>query len=180
LHVGQRSLPKCASLILISAEQLTCQNHCRWRLELELATDRPMKSVMLRQKLQDLGIASSYSRPRMSDDNAFIESVFRTLKHGPMIPPKRFESLKQARQWVEAFMSWYNNDHQHSGIRFVTPAQRHRGEDREILANRDEVYAVAQAANPRRWSTTTRNWSYINEVSLNPDRAVKEGLNISN
>lgn len=89
-----------------------------------------MKSVTLRHKLLDLGIASSYSRPRVSDDNAFIESLFRTLKHGPIAPPKRVASIGEARTWVARFMHWYNHEHQHSGIRFVTPAERHRGDDK--------------------------------------------------
>ena len=136
----------------------------------------PMKSVTLRHKLQDLGVTPSYSRPRVSDDNAFIESLFRTLKHGPLAPPKRFASIEQARRWVARFMHWYNHHHQHSGIRFVTPAQRHRGQDQAILAKRDAVYAAARQANPRRWTTTTRNWQHIEKVALNPDQATREKL----
>lgn len=136
----------------------------------------PMKSVTLRHKLQDLGVAPSYSRPRVSDDNAFIESLFRTLKHGPLTPPKRFASVEQARKWVARFMHWYNDQHQHSGIRFVTPAQRHRGLDKAILAKRDAVYAIARENNPRRWTTTTRNWRHIETVALNPDHATREKL----
>ncbi len=136
----------------------------------------PMKSVTLRHKLQELNIASSYSRPRVSDDNAFIESLFRTLKHGPIAPPKRFASLGKARQWVARFMGWYNHQHQHSGIRFVTPAQRHRGEDQAILAQRNVLYEQARLANPRRWTTTTRNWRHIETVTLNPDKETRQEI----
>ena len=129
-----------------------------------------MKSQTLRAKLEDLGISQSFSRPRVSDDNAYIESFFRTLKYGPTWPTQGFATLEEARDWTQQFMQWYNHEHQHSKIRFVTPAQRHRGEDQAILANRDEVYAQAKAANPTRWSGKTRNWSPIKDVTLNPEK----------
>ena len=137
----------------------------------------PMTSLTLRAKLLQLNVASSYSRPRVSDDNAFIESLFRTLKHGPIAPPARFKSIEQARQWVARFMAWYNHEHQHSGIRFVTPAQRHRGDDATILAKRDAVYAQARQRHPRRWTGNTRNWCYVDAVALNPDRATRGKTN---
>ena len=127
-----------------------------------------MKSQTLRVKLQDLGIAPSYSRPGVSDDNAFVESVFRTLKYCPKWPPRGFHNLEEARLWVQRFVTGYNDEHQHSQIRFVTPAQRHRGEDREILNQRKKVYQDAQARHPERWSGETRNWQPIEAVTLNP------------
>ena len=136
----------------------------------------PMTSLTLRAKLLQLNVASSYSRPRVSDDNAFIESLFRTLKHGPIAPPARFKSIDQARQWVARFIGWYNHEHQHSGIRFVTPAQRHRGEDAEILAKRNTVYAEAKERHPRRWTGNTRNWRYVDAVALNPDQATRDKI----
>lgn len=168
---------ECGELAAALIEQAIWRERCYERKPI-LHSDNggPMKSVTLRHKLLDLGVASSYSRPRVSDDNAFIESLFRTLKHGPMAPPKRFASIEEARQWVARFMRWYNTEHQHSGIRFVTPAQRHRGEDKAILAKRDAVYAAARKANPRRWTTTTRNWRHIEKVALNPDQATRENL----
>ncbi|TCV94470.1 hypothetical protein EDC52_107213, partial [Biostraticola tofi] len=72
--------------------------------------------------------------------------------------------------WVGIFTRWYNEEHYHSGIRYVTPAQRHRGDDREILMRRDEVYRAAQAAHPERWSGETRNWQPISTVTLNPEQ----------
>lgn len=133
-----------------------------------------MKSQTLRVKLQEWGIAPSYSRPGVSDDNAYVESLFRTLKYCPKWPPKGFSSLEEAREWAQRFMQWYNYEHQHSKIRFVTPAQRHRMEDRVILANRHQVYEEAKARHPERWSGQTRNWEPIGAVSLNPIRLPDE------
>lgn len=129
-----------------------------------------MKSQTLRAKLEELGIRQSFSRPRVSDDNAYVESFFRTLKYGPTWPTQGFATVEAARDWTQQFMQWYNHEHQHSKIRFVTPAQRHRGEDKAILADRDEVYAKAKAANPTRWSGKTRNWAPIKDVTLNPEK----------
>lgn len=131
-----------------------------------------LKSQTVMQKLRDLGISSSHSRPRVSNDNAFIESMFRTLKYSPRWPSEGFESLDAARRWANKFMSWYNNEHKHSALKFVTPAQRHRGEDVAILANRHEVYQQAKAANPQRWSGETRNWKRESVMALNPEKAV--------
>ena len=117
-----------------------------------------------------LGITRSYSRPRVSDDNAFIESLFRTVKYRHGFPKKGFADLESARQWVSKFVGWYDNEHLHSGIQYVTPAQRHRGEDRAILAARDVVYRQARAKNPLRWSGPTRNWTLISAVTLKPEK----------
>ena len=68
------------------------------------------------------------------------------------------------------FAHWYNHEHRHSAIQFVTPAQRHAGLDEALLRNRDEVYQAARAANPGRWSRHTRNWQPVSTVHLNPDK----------
>ena len=117
-----------------------------------------------------LGISRSYSRPRVSDDNAFIESLFRTVKYRHGFPKKGFADLESARQWVTQFVHWYNHEHLHSGIQYVTPAQRHQGEDRDILAARDVVYRNAREKNPLRWSGETRNWAPVGPVTLNPEK----------
>ncbi|MBS4429255.1 transposase [Pectobacterium punjabense] len=106
----------------------------------------------------------------MSNDNAYVESLFRTLKYIPQWPSSGFGTLDEAREWVEDFMQWYNETHRHSGIRYVTPGQRHRGEDGELLKNRDEVYKKAKAQRPERWSGRTRNWHPAGKVMLNPER----------
>ena len=99
-----------------------------------------LKSQTVMQKLHDLGIGSSHSRPRVINDNAFIESIFRTLKYCPSWPSQGFESLEAARIWVNEFRSWYDNYHKHSALKFVTPAQRRRAKDIAILARHEEVY----------------------------------------
>lgn len=127
-----------------------------------------MKGKTMLAKLEELGVMPSFSRPRVSDDNPYPEALFRTLKYRPSYPDGRFATLDDARRWVERFVSWYNDDHQHSGIRFVTPSQRHDGREAAILAHRDEVYRRAREKHPERWSRHTRNWSPIETVRLNP------------
>ena len=129
-----------------------------------------LKATTVLAMLHWLGVKPSYSRPRVSDDNAFVESLFRNAKYRPEFPAKGFASLDQARAWASNFVHWYNHDHRHSGIRYVSPAQRHAGEDQAILAARHAVYLRAREQNPARWSGTTRNWNPIGPVTLNPER----------
>lgn len=129
-----------------------------------------LKATTVLAMLHWLGIAPSYSRPRVSNDNAYAESLFRTAKYRPEFPTQGFADLEQARQWAHRFVHWYNIEHRHSGIRYVSPAQRHGGEDRAILAARHALYQQARDDNPRRWSGPTRNWRPIGAVTLNPER----------
>jgi transposase InsO family protein len=129
-----------------------------------------LKATTVLAMLQWLGVKPSYSRPRVSDDNAFVESLFRTAKYRPEFPDKGFTDLDAARAWASDFVRWYNHAHRHSGIRYVSPAQRHAGDDIAILAARHAVYLEARERNPRRWSGTTRNWTPIGAVTLNPER----------
>lgn len=129
-----------------------------------------LKGTTVLAMMHWLGVQPSYSRPRVSNDNAFVESLFRTAKYRPEYPTSPFASLHEARAWAARFVRWYNHEHRHSGIRYVTPAQRHAGEDRHILARRHRTYEAARAANPRRWSGRTRNWEVIGSVTLNPER----------
>jgi len=129
-----------------------------------------LKATTVLAMLNWLGVKPSYSRPRVSDDNAYAESLFRTAKYRPEFPTKGFADLDDARAWAVGFVRWYNVDHRHSGIRYVSPAQRHAGEDHEILAARHALYASARELNPARWSGNTRNWSPIDAVTLNPER----------
>lgn len=129
----------------------------------------PMKGATMLATLQALGVMPSFSRPAVSDDNPFSESLFKTMKYRPAYPKKPFESLFAARQWVGTFVHWYNNEHRHSAIRFVTPAQRHAGLDAALLSKRTEVYEAAKAKHPGRWSGATRNWQPILVVHLNPE-----------
>lgn len=134
----------------------------------------PMKGATMISTLQDLGVIPSLSRPSVSNDNPYSESLFRTLKYRPNYPEKPFESLVAARNWVQGFVDWYNKEHRHSSIRFVTPEQRHNGEDVAILAKRHKVYLEAKAKNPTRWSGDIRNWTWVAEVYLNPEKGKSE------
>lgn len=151
-------------------ERTVLAEHC-FRKPLILHSDNgsPMKCYTLQSKLTDLGITPSHSRPRVSNDNAFSESLFRTLKYCPQWPSQGFGSMTIARDWVKKFVQWYNHEHCHSRIKFVTPAQRHQGEDGAILEKRNSVYAGAKAKHPARWSRGTRNWEPIGQVTLNPE-----------
>jgi putative transposase len=129
-----------------------------------------LKATTVLGMLYWLGVKPSYSRPRVSDDNAYAESLFRTAKYRPEFPAKGFADLDAARTWAAEFVRWYNDEHRHSGIRYVTPGQRHCGADQAILAARHELYLKARERNPARWSGTTRDWSPIGAVTLNPER----------
>ena len=129
-----------------------------------------LKATTVLAMLHWLGIKPSYSRPRVSDDNPYAEALFRTAKYRPEFPAKGFASLEEARGWAARFVHWYNCEHRHSGIRYVTPAQRHAGEDRAILDARHTLYQQARERNPRRWSGQTRDWSSVAQVTLNPER----------
>ncbi len=131
----------------------------------------PMKSQTLKIKLEELGVLPSYSRPRVSNDNAYAESVFRTMKYRPQWPSNGFKDLAEVRQWIERFVHWYNHEHKHSKIRFVTPQQRHAAQDQQILDNRKVVLERATCKTPSRWGgREIRNCTAVGEVMLNPDR----------
>ena len=126
----------------------------------------PMKCGTMLATLEWLGVTPSFSRPRVSNDNPFSESLFKTLKYRPSYPSK-FENIEQANKWVEIFVNWYNNEHHHSGIKFVTPEQRHSGNDIQILLKREETYRKAKLKNPLRWTGKIRNWKHQDTVELN-------------
>ncbi len=107
----------------------------------------PMKSVTLKAKMEELGITPSYNRPRVSNDNPFSESLFRTLKYRPNWPSHGFDSLEVAREWVDNLVNWYNDEHKHSRIKFFTPSERHQGLDGALLASRRKVLAAAKKQN---------------------------------
>jgi len=130
-----------------------------------------LKATTVLAMLHWLGIKPWYSRPRVSDDNAYAEALFRTAKYQPELPAKGLANLDEARAWGARFVRWYNVEHRHSGIGYVTPAQRHGGEDHAVPAARHEVYTRARAANPRRWSGATPDWTPRGAVTLNPEHA---------
>ncbi len=131
----------------------------------------PMKGATMLATLQELGVAPSFSRPSVSNDNPYSESLFRTLKYRPEYPEKAFEGLDLARKWVNGFADWYNHEHRHSSIKYVTPVERHTKQDRIILINRKAVYLQAKMAHPERWSGDIRNWDHIDEAYLNPGKS---------
>jgi putative transposase len=135
-----------------------------------------MKGATMLATLEKLGIMPSFSRPRVSNDNAYAEALFRTCKYRPNYPSKPFESVEAAREWTQQFVQWYNHQHKHSGLKFVTPAQRHDGQATAILQRREQVYADAKARRPERWTGATRDWKLKDEVWLNPERESPEIL----
>ena len=126
----------------------------------------PMKGTTMLATLERLGVIPSFSRPAVSDDNPFSESLFRTLKYRPAYPERAFENITHARAWVERFVHWYNHEHHHSAIRFVTPHERHSGRQREILQRRHALYQQARRRHPERWSGETRNWTPTGTINL--------------
>ena len=138
----------------------------------------PMKGATMLATLQRLGVMPSFSRPRVSDDNPYSESLFKTLKYKSDYP-EVFNNLSDVKNWILKFVNWYNEDHLHSGISFVTPASRHKGEDIEILELRKEVFEKAKIKNPERWSNRKiKNWNreekvYLNHLQKNKDVDIK-------
>lgn len=130
----------------------------------------PMKGSTMLATLQNLGIVPSFSRPSVSDDNPYSESLFRTMKYRPEYPSRPFETISHAQAWVDGFVRWYNTEHLHSSIKFVTPNDRHYGREQQILAQRHYVYERAKKRTPNRWSRHTRNWVPVSVVRLNPEK----------
>lgn len=131
----------------------------------------PMKAQIMKAKLEELGVLPSYSRPRVSNDNAFAESLFRVLKYRPHWPSHGFKSLDEARLWVDRFVRWYNTEHRHSKLRFVTPEQRHNGEDAVLLEQRKRVLEKAKQSIPSRWGKRpVRNCEPVGPTTLNPEK----------
>nr|WP_156178123.1 IS3 family transposase [Puniceibacterium sp. IMCC21224] len=133
----------------------------------------PMKGATMKVTMEKLGITASYSRPRVSNDNPFSEALFRTCKYRTNWPTKGFATKEDAQAWVKSFASWYNGQHLHSAIRFVTPNARHTGHDSATLASRASLYANARAQKPERWSGKTRNWQPAGPVWLNPENKIR-------
>jgi transposase InsO family protein len=129
---------------------------------------KPMRASTMIATLQCLGVIPSFSRPHVSDDNPYSEALFRTLKYTPAYPCVPFINVAAGERWVRRFVDWYNGEHRHSAIRYVTPNERHYGRERDILARRHQLYLRAREMNPERWKGGTRNWNPIDLVMLNP------------
>ena len=157
---------------ILSTELLEkiCKSENINKLQVTVHSDNgdPMKGATMLATMKKLGVMPSFSRPSVSNDNPYSESMFKTLKYCPMFPSKPFENIEAAIVWMQKFTNWYNTEHLHSGINFVTPSSKHAGLDIEILKNRNEVYEKAKLQNPERWSGETRNWDPVTVVKLNP------------
>jgi len=150
-----------------------CHDEKILRDQLVLHSDNgsPMKGITMIAMLEKLGILPSFSRPSVSDDNPYSEALFRTVKYHPTFPfATYFETIVDARIWCEKFVTWYNQEHLHSALKFITPQQRHDGDDHIIMQNRHQVYEMAKKNNPSRWARHTRNWEMPKIVSLNPNK----------
>lgn len=156
--------------------EITCLVEGIERDQITLHSDngKSQKGATTLGTLQKLGVAPSFSRPSVSNDNPYSESLFKTLKYRPTYPEQGFASVEDATNWVVKFVDWYNTEHLHSGIKFVTPESRHLGADVSILQARKRVYDKAKLKNPDRWSKDVRDWKRINYVLLNPLTSTRE------
>lgn len=170
--VGWQVYEEESSVLASEILRDVCQREGVQRHQLILHSDNggPMKGATMLATLQGLGVRPSFSRPAVSNDNPYSESLFKTLKYRPAYPLKPFADLAAARQWAADLVTWYNHEHRHSAIRFVTPAQRQAGLDGPLLEQRKIVYEAARLRNPQRWPGATRNWQRIQAVHLNPDQ----------
>jgi len=169
-EVFERESAEYASRLVRRA--IMSENRTKDKRPLVLHSDNgsPMKGATLLETLIMLGVMPSNSRPRVSNDNAYAESIFKTLKYRPGYPRKGLSTIEDAREWVLGFTRWYNKEHHHSGINFLTPEQRHNGQSEAVLANRRAVYEAAKLRHPERWSGKTRNWTLSEKVWLNPEK----------
>lgn len=142
---------ECASLARRLFDE-TCAKQDIVPGQLTVHADRgaPMTSKLLAQMLADLGVTKSHSRPHVSDDNPFSESHFKTMKYRPEFPD-RFDSLDDAKAFCRRFFEWYNEDHRHSGIAMMTPAQVHHGEVADVLEKRRRTLEAAWRSHPERF-----------------------------
>ena len=120
--------------------------------QLTLHQDRgaPMTAKTFSQLLMDLDILASYARPRVSDDNPYSESQFKTLKYAPSYPG-RFTGPQEARTYLQTFFSWYNTQHRHSGLGLLTPDTVHHGLTQQVQADRQSVLDQAYHNHPERF-----------------------------
>ncbi|SHE61848.1 IS3 family transposase [Alkalibacter saccharofermentans] len=177
-EVWEKESSEYASQVVRKAIMAENRTHDPQPLILHSDNGSPMKGATLLETLYSLGIVPSNSRPRVSNDNAYAESVFKTFKYRPGFPHKGFATIDDARSWVQKFSRWYNTQHHHSGLNFLTPNQRHDGLSDQIFAQRIAVYEAAKTMNPQRWSRSIRDWSIEDKVWLNPEKSQDKDLQI--
>ena len=157
------------------------ENVARDQLVLHSDNGTPMKGATMLAMLETLGVLPSFSRPSVSDDNPYSESLFKTLKYHQTFPRfNKFTTITDARVWCEKFSAWYNHEHLHSALKFITPQQRHTGADKMIMKKRHAVYKMAKMQNPERWSGNTRNWLLPEIITLNPNRKMLAKQQVNN
>ena len=146
--VAERETAAHAQRLIIE----TCAKHGIAPGSLTLHQDRgaPMRAKTFAQTLADLGLTKTHSRPHVSDDNPFSEAQFKTLKYRPGFPG-RFNGLPHTLTWCRDFFPWYNDEHRHEALNFLTPADVHFGRAAAVLAHRQRVLDVAYAAHPERF-----------------------------
>ena len=147
----------------------SCRKHGVQQAELTLHSDRgsSMTSKTVAGLLSDLGVDRSLNRPYCSNDNPYSESHFRTLKYRPDFP-KRFGCLHDAREFCRSFFRWYNHEHYHSGIAWLTPEVVHNGDATAVLARRERVLTAAWRAHPGRFSRRPVPAQLPEAVWINP------------
>lgn len=139
----------------VLAERLikdTCMKQGIDRDQLIIHADRgaSMKSKRVANLLADLGITKTHSRPYVSNDNPYSEAQFKTLKYCPAFPD-RFGSIQDSRSFCQAFFAWYNDEHKHTGISLLTPAQLHYGEAKQVIETRNQTLQAAFNRHPHRF-----------------------------
>lgn len=146
--VAHRESAELAQLLIAK----TLKKQTIGRDELTIHADRgtSMTSLRVAHLLANLGVTKTHSRPHVSDDNPYSESHFKTMKYQPQFPDK-FGCLQDARGHCRRFMKWYNDDHHHSGIEMLTPAQLHDGRGAAVLAARGLVMQAAYTLNSNRF-----------------------------
>jgi putative transposase len=132
--------------------RLSCQKQQIQPQQLTLHADRgsSMRSKTVALLLSDLGITKSHSRPHVSNDNPFSEAQFKTLKYQPLFP-KQFGSIEDSRSFCHPFFDWYNHEHHHSGIGWLTPAMLHSAQAERVVQERQQVLQAAYLAHPERF-----------------------------
>ena len=171
-EVAEQETSNIASRVVKDAYE--SENISKDQVTLHSDNGSPMKGATLLATLQTLGVAATFNRPGVSNDNPYSESLFKTLKYNRFYPSQPFEDLSRAVAWINTFVNWYNNEHRHSAIQFVTPHQKHTGKDSQLLTIRKKTYEAARHQYPSRWTGKIRDWSPISLVCLNPDKKIKE------
>ena len=174
--VAPRESAKLAERLVV--ESLDAQGIGRDRVTLHADRGPSQTAKSLALLLADLGVRKSHSRPYTSNDNPFSEAQFKTLKYQPSYP-ERFGSLPDARGFCAPFFLWYNTEHRHSSLAYLTPADVHYGRAEPILRQRSEVLRAAFEANPQRYKGRLPSPGTLPKaVWINPPEMSQEVLSL--